>query len=126
MLHADIAEKWHVSIEMVQGINTGRYWKMDREYPIQNRTRKQEPKTYYCIDCGVEITKDAVRCIACSRLYSRKYKERPTANELQKELFEANGNFTVIGKRYGVTDNAIRKWCKQYNIPYHSSDYKIQ
>jgi len=25
-----------------------------------------------------------------------------------------------VGKKYGVSDNAIRKWCKRYNLPYHS------
>jgi protein-arginine kinase activator protein McsA len=34
------------------------------------------------------------------------------------------GNFTHIGKLFGVSDNTIRKWCKQYELPYHSSDYK--
>ena len=34
MTHKEIAEKWSVSIETVQGINTGRYWKYDRDYPI--------------------------------------------------------------------------------------------
>ena len=35
MIHSDIAKKWNVSIEMVQGINTGRYWHVsNRDYPI--------------------------------------------------------------------------------------------
>ena len=25
--------------------------------------------------------------------------------------------FTTIGKQYGVTDNAVRKWCDKYNLP---------
>ena len=25
--------------------------------------------------------------------------------------------FTEIGKNYGVSDNAIRKWCDNYNLP---------
>lgn len=30
--------------------------------------------------------------------------------------------FTKIGEEYGVTDNAIRKWCKAYNLPYRRKD----
>ena len=35
MIHADIAKKWNISTEMVQGINTGRYWYIpNKTYPI--------------------------------------------------------------------------------------------
>lgn len=42
MFHKDIASKWGMSIEMVQGINTGRYWKYNANYPLQKRKRKPE------------------------------------------------------------------------------------
>ena len=35
--------------------------------------------------------------------------------DLQK-LIDSNVPFTTIGKQYGVSDNAVRKWCKKYNI----------
>lgn len=35
LLHREIAKKYNISVEMVQGINTGRYWRHNREYPIQ-------------------------------------------------------------------------------------------
>ena len=28
-----------------------------------------------------------------------------------------NESFVKIGKMFGVTDNAIKKWCKSYNLP---------
>ena len=35
MLHREIAEKWNISTEMVQGINTGRYWYQEnKNYPL--------------------------------------------------------------------------------------------
>ena len=33
-------------------------------------------------------------------------------------------SYEEIGRRYGVDGNAIRKWCKSYDIPSHSKDYK--
>ena len=39
LYHHEIAKKWSISTEMVQGINTGRYWRQDREYPIQRNTK---------------------------------------------------------------------------------------
>lgn len=39
---------------------------------------------------------------------------RPTKNELMVLLKETS--FCAIGRKYGVSDNAVRKWAKQYGI----------
>lgn len=31
-------------------------------------------------------------------------------------------SFVSIGKKYCVSDNAIRKWCKTYNLPSKKSE----
>lgn len=77
----------------------------------------------YCIDCGKPITRGSTRCLECRGKYDRLV-ERPTALELQQLLINNNGNFAKTGKQFGVTDNAIRKWCQSYGLPYHSKDYK--
>lgn len=77
----------------------------------------------YCVDCGEEITSNAIRCQKCFHLSQRKV-ERPNKEILFQELINNKGNFVQIGMIYGVSDNAIRKWCKNYNLPYHSGDYK--
>jgi uncharacterized protein YjcR len=41
--------------------------------------------------------------------------ERPNRDEL-KQLIRTLP-FTKIGKMFGVSDNAIRKWCNAYNLP---------
>lgn len=33
-------------------------------------------------------------------------------------------SFLQIGKQFGVSDNAIRKWCKNYELPYKSTEIK--
>lgn len=82
------------------------------------------PKTKnFCVDCGVEITPQADRCIECSRK-NRQIVERPTKEVLYEEL--CNSSFLAVGRKYGVSDNAIRKWCKAYNLPTKASDYKKQ
>ena len=77
-----------------------------------------------CIDCGTAITRYGTRCPNCASIYSRKT-ERPTSDELFSILLLNRGNFTKVSKMYGVTDNAIRKWCILYDIPYKSKDYKL-
>lgn len=83
---------------------------------------KELPKKY-CIDCGKEITQAATRCPECAALQRREV-DRPSKEELQQILIDNKGNFTAVGKMFGLGDNAIRKWCKQYDLPFHTSDYK--
>lgn len=114
----EIALKWETSEETVQGINTGRYWKYDRQYPIR---KVKEAKKYYCIDCGIEISKGSIRCEKCYRIQARKT-QRPKREQL-KQLIRIK-SFTQIGKDFNVSDNAIRKWCDAYNLPRKKSEIK--
>lgn len=49
---------------------------------------------------------------------------KPNKEQLLKDLIELNGNFTAVGRKYNYSANAVVKWCKKFNMPYHSSDYK--
>lgn len=83
---------------------------------------RQTVKEYYCKKCGKLITRYGASglCLSCVQLKV----ERPSKEELYKILIDTEGNFTAIGRKFGVTDNAIRKWCDSYGLPRHSSDYK--
>lgn len=48
-----------------------------------------------------------------SHLSQRKVKERPSLNELNEML--KSMSYCAIGKKYGVSDNAIRRWIKCYH-----------
>ena len=135
LFHREIAEKWNISTEMVQGINTGRYWKHDREYPIQIKKKPlikmvnnkivicdgHSKEKVFCKDCGKEISYGAKRCVDCGYKNSRKC-ERPSKEELYNLLKEYK-NFTYIANLFNVSDNAVKKWCKQYGIPHLISNY---
>lgn len=57
-------------------------------------------------------------CIEC---YMKKTRENiPTKADLEKYIY--NLPFTQIGEMYGVSDNAVRKWCKYYGLPYRRKD----
>lgn len=128
MLHREIAEKWNLSIEMVQGINTGRYWYQDSiQYPIQKRCKIIKEKNgngrvpRFCPNCGKQISQKAVLCATCNSLINRKTK-RPSREEL-KQLIRTTP-FTTIAKQFGVSDNAVRKWCDSYNLPRKTTEIK--
>lgn len=46
----------------------------------------------------------------CSKISTRKVKERPSKEQLLDEL--KNTSYVQVGKKYGVSDNTIRKWTK--------------
>jgi hypothetical protein len=78
---------------------------------------KTQPKTYkYCIDCNKKCCSVSTRCKSCAQSYRMKdICKRPSKEQLltdKKELVA----FTKIGKKYNVSDNAVRKWFKFYQI----------
>ena len=76
----------------------------------------------FCTDCGAPISKNAIRCTKCSHKLQQKVSEKPSREELKKMIREET--FISIGHRYKVSDNAIRKWCKQYNLPTTKKEIK--
>lgn len=91
---------------------------------LKEETRKlkqDKVKVYYCPDCGAEVTEEGNRCITCARMFSRKT-ERPSREILKEKIRKES--FSEIGRQYGVTDNAIRKWCRTYNLPDKVRDIK--
>lgn len=44
-----------------------------------------------------------------------KRKNIPIKSELE-EIFNIKKSYVQVGKYYGVSDNAVRKWCKKYGI----------
>lgn len=77
-------------------------------------------KKFYCQDCGKELSSSsATRCLECSQRAQRKV-ERPDRNSLKNLI--RNTPFTTIGALYKVSDNTIRKWCKNENLPSTKKD----
>jgi Zn finger protein HypA/HybF involved in hydrogenase expression len=74
---------------------------------------KSTRKIYKCKKCGDEIWKKSDFCIKCFGITKRKI-ERPFKEILEKEILETP--IVQLGKKYNVSDNSIRKWCKSYNI----------
>lgn len=63
--------------------------------------------------CGREKLVNSNSCIVCnSANMERKVKNRPDYETLKSEL--EFSNYTVVGRKYGVSDNAVRNWIKQY------------
>lgn len=113
----DIAELFSVGEDTISEINTGKSrHSSSLLYPIRTNYVKQ-----FCIDCGKEILCESKRCVSCNGKIQRKV-ERPSKEVLYQEIKMTS--FSAVGRKYGVSDNAIRKWCKTYGLPTKSSEYK--
>ena len=85
-------------------------------------TALKEKKKYLCKKCGKEIDNTSTYCRSCWSILNRKI-ERPPREELKNLI--RNNSFISIAKMFGVADNTIRNWCKDYNLPHRTNDIKL-
>lgn len=82
----------------------------------RNPNRKIFAKKYYCIDCGKEITKGQ-RCRECQAKSRIIPESEMLVNREELKALIRTKTFVEIGKQFGVSDNAVRKWCDKFNLP---------
>lgn len=76
---------------------------------------------YYCKKCGRPLSTKADYCQTCIHEFQRKC-EWPEREELKSMI--RTTPFLQIGKKYNVSDNAVRKWCINYGLPSKKTDIK--
>ena len=83
--------------------------------PVKRKrpTRKREKGTGKCSKCNVKISRRAKTCATCVK---RKKKFEITKEKLHNLVWVEKLPMTTIGKKYGVSDNAIRKRCKLLGV----------
>ena len=93
----------------------------DRLQEINDLVSLNKKKIFICSECGAQVYQEGSLCLTCAGKKRRKV-EHPT-REVLKELIQTK-TFLEIGKMYGVSDNAVRKWCAKENLPYRVKDIK--
>lgn len=105
-----ISKRFSVGIDTISEINHGHSrFNQFEEYPIRKFFKNKKPKTNHCIDCGALIKSESKRCVKCFNIHQRKV-ERPSKEELLEML--KTQSLSQLGRNYGVTANAIKKWLK--------------
>ena len=70
-----------------------------------------------CVDCGCDIYHTSIRCSKCENkkrlIDSLANNTRPSLSQLEADLAELK-SYVQVGKKYGVSDNCIRKWMNKY------------
>jgi Zn finger protein HypA/HybF involved in hydrogenase expression len=66
-------------------------------------------KIYNCSSCRIQL-KRKCKTGLCNSCYSKSQRkvERPSKEQLLQEVNQSS--YVAVGKKYGVSDNAIRKW----------------
>jgi prophage antirepressor-like protein len=90
--------------------------KLKENKPHQPIDINIKPKTKKCADCSNMIYNKSTRCHKCLTKFrlntAIRVNNRPTLEQLEAEL--NNHTYVNVGKKYGVSDNTIRSWIKQY------------
>lgn len=77
-----------------------------------------------CEKCDTPIGR-GTKTRQCPKCYIRHLStSAPNPQVLEAILFENRGNFTQVAKQFGVSDNAVRKWCLKFGLSKSSSYYK--
>lgn len=114
------------------------YSNIDKEY-LENmkkvkklyneKNRNNYSKKSNCKNCGCLISSNHNYCLNCfsnlrlTQVIKNREENLGISRDILKEKIRTT-SFLQIGKEYNVTDNAIRKWCKAYNLPFKSSEIK--
>lgn len=108
-------EKFHFPIEISE--------LKASESNLANRRRNKKRKSICklsgnkCEVCGKPLTTIQQKYCSydCRNIAVRQTSVRPSRNEL-KQLVRTL-SFTLIAQKYNVSDNTVKKWCQQYNLP---------
>lgn len=87
-----------------------------------NKQQKERIKNNKCSHCGKPIREEAKTCEDYWHKLQRKV-ERPSREVLKEEI--RTTPFLKLSEKYEVSDNAIKKWCKSYGLPYKKSEIKL-
>ena len=82
---------------------------------------KYEKEINMCKCCGTKITKTATYCKHCAPSQIKgEYKEYYDRDYLKSVIYD--NSFSEIGRKFDVSGNTIKKWCKKLNLPHKKSD----
>ena len=102
-------DNYHQDVQFISTFKEELY----QEYLLEEEKNK-EPKNI-CKQCGKKTNNDTYCSYECSHISNRKV-DRPSKEELS--ILIENNTYDNIGKMFGVSGNAVKKWIKKYELVY--------
>ena len=83
-------------------------------YKKKKVKKTKEKNVKKCIDCNIDVFRKSLRCLKCEnkRRFEANISGRPSNEQIRNDL--QTMTFVAVGKKYGVSDNCIRKWLSKY------------
>lgn len=89
---------------------------------FRNSKKPKEPKVKterirkksFCSICSSICCYRSTKCRECYN--AARISSIPSKEILEQDIIDLNHNMCAIGRKYDVTDSAIRQWIKKYNI----------
>lgn len=82
-----------------------------------NSGKSKEKTSIYCLGCAKLLSRKQTKFCSkqcAGRAESRRKVKRPGCSQLKKDL--AKLSWGAVGRKYGVSDNAVRKWARSYGL----------
>lgn len=95
------------------------------KYGYGQGTRKYRHEDLICPVCGKTFPYKHGQKYCSKECYNEDNAgKRPALIQLINDFKELE-NFLKVGEKYGVTDNTVRKWCKLYQLPFHTKELRV-
>lgn len=108
------AKSWYDKAKRLMEENNIEFTKKE----VSVTVKKREYRCRRCSVCGkpLQYNTKGTLCKECYRHSpDRRNVEWPSKETLLNDI--TTMSFLKVGEKYGVTDNAVRKWCRYYGLP---------
>lgn len=87
-----------------------------KKLSVKNRVNSENTNTS-CVVCGKTLQKKQTRTcsLLCDNEYKAKNSKKPSKAELVSSI-KSGMSFCALGRKYGVSDNGVRKWARSYGL----------
>ena len=136
----DLGEMYGVSEANIRSINTGNSWHNDDiNYPIRvgylpteeeseaisalGSSNKRIRRKQVCVNCNAPIAAYS-KTGKCRKCHTKSTRTQSWPNRYMLIAEVLNQPKYKLAIKYNVSDKTIAKWCKLYNIPKNTWDYK--
>jgi len=118
--NADLIKKLVSDLKQSHGLGITDYsFYQEEQKRIRNEKITKRENKFNCKKCGIQRKFKSANGL-CSKCYKETTRQVPRPSREQLFADVSSMSIVSVGKKYGVSDNSVRKWCKLYGIIFGS------